>query len=337
MNPDKRRRRSLLLSRALIVCAFLAACAQGSPSQLNERVFIDVGDTTLYAEIRGKNESAPLLLFLHGGPGSPLGVPIFRAYGGRLLEDQFIVVYLHQRGIMKSPRVPDSSHSVNRYVDDVHHVVGYLRHRFPGREISLLGHSWGGVLAYLYVSSHQDAIHRLVTVSTPIDVESTIHGRVAMILQWAQETGNDEAIRDLSPLKGKSVLDDFEAFKILAQWSPVAHGGWARNLSRKRIDAAVDYEDSFPVWLSEQKHIEELLLTELLQLDLRDEIQQIGIPSLCIVGREDVDTPWYLVQEGVKNYGGHVDLRFFENSHHMPFIDEEVLFVEAVAQFLNPE
>jgi pimeloyl-ACP methyl ester carboxylesterase len=131
-------------------------------------------------------------------------------------------------------------------------------------------------------------------VSTPVDVESTIHGRVAMILQWAQETGNDEAIRDLSPLKDKSVLDDFEAFKILAQWSPVAYGGWARNLSRKRIDAAVDYEDSFPVWLSEQKHIEELLLTELLQLDLRDEIQQIGIPSLCIVGREDVDTPWYL-------------------------------------------
>jgi pimeloyl-ACP methyl ester carboxylesterase len=337
MNPNERRRRSFPCFGAMIVCTFLPACAHEPRAQLNERVLIDVEDTTLYAELRGKDERAPLLLYLHGGPGSPLGVPIFRAYGGRLLEDQFIVVYLHQRGIMKSPRVSDSSHRVNKYVDDVHHVVGYLRQRFPGREVSLLGHSWGGVLAYLYLSGHQDRIHKLVTVSAPVHVESMTRGRVAMILQWARDTGNDEAIRDLSPLEDRSVLDDLEEFRILERWSPLAYGGWARNLSRARVEAAVDYEDSFSVWLSEQEHIEELLLMELLRLDLRDEIEKINIPSLCIVGREDVDVPWYLVQEEVKNYGGHVEFRVFEHSHHMPFIDEEVLFVETVVQFLSSE
>jgi pimeloyl-ACP methyl ester carboxylesterase len=87
----------------------------------------------------------------------------------------------------------------------------------------------------------------------------------------------------------------------------------------------------------EQKHIEELMLMELLHLDLRDEIEKINIPSLCIVGREDVDVPWYLVQEEVDNYGGHVDFQIFENSHHMPFIDEEAHFAETVVDFLKPE
>lgn len=337
MRRAKHQRGLAALSKALIVFALLSACAQGTLPQVNEQVLIDAEGAKLYAEIRGTDKSSPLLLYLHGGPGSPLGVPIFRAYGGHLLEDHFIVVYLHQRGIMKSPRLPDSSHGVDKYVDDVHRVVEYLGRRFPGREVFMLGHSWGGVLAYLYLSSYPSGVSKLVAVSTPIDAESMIHGRVEMILQWARETENNEAIRDLSPLRDKSVLDDPEAFEILAQWTPLAYGGWARNLSRERVDAAVDYEDSFPVWLSEQKHIEELMLMDLLELDLRDEIEKINIPSLCIVGREDVDVPWYLVQEEVKSYGGHVDFKIFENSHHMPFIDEEVTFAETVVDFLSSE
>jgi len=337
MGPSERQHTPLRYLGVLIVCVFLSACSRASAPPLDERVLIDVEGTSLYAEIRGQGGASMVLLYLHGGPGSPLGVPIFRAYGGRLLEEQFIVVYLHQRGIMKSPRVPDSGHRVDMYVDDVHHVVRFLRRRFPGQEVALLGHSWGGVLAFLYLSSQPQPIHRLVTVSAPIDVESMTHGRVEMILQWARETGNDEAIRDLSPLKNKSVLDEFDEFKVLGKWSPVAYGGWARNLSKERVDSAVDYEESIPAWLSEQKHIEELLLAEVLRLDLRDKIEKIDVPLLCIVAREDVDVPWYLVQEQIKNYGGRVDFRIFESSHHMPFIDEEALFAKTVVQFLKSE
>jgi pimeloyl-ACP methyl ester carboxylesterase len=335
MRIHKRQTKSLLFVHATVLCVLLSACAQRSLQQLNEQVLIGVEDTELYAEVRGNDEDAPLILYLHGGPGSPLGVPVFRAYGGRLLEDHFVVVYLHQRGIMKSPRVTDNGHRVQKYVEDVHYVVEHLRREFPDRELSLLGHSWGGVLAYLYLSNHQDGIHKLVTVSTPINVESMIYGRVDMILEWARDTGNQEAIQDLSPLADKSVLDHAEDFKILAKWSRRAYGGWARKLSRDRIDASVDYEDLIPVWLKEQEHIEQILLMELLRLDLRSTIEKIDIPLLCIVGKDDVDTPWYIVQEEIKSYGGSVDLQIFDNSHHMPFIDEEDLFAATVVQFLG--
>jgi pimeloyl-ACP methyl ester carboxylesterase len=58
---------------------------------------------------------------------------------------------------------------------------------------------------------------------------------------------------------------------------------------------------------------------------------------LCIVGKDDVDVPWRIVQEEIRAYGGPVDFRLFENSHHMPFIDEEELFVETVTRFLSAE
>jgi pimeloyl-ACP methyl ester carboxylesterase len=337
MKIDRCRTKWLVLPMALMTCFLLPACSRGSAPPVDKRVLIDVGDTKLYAEIRGNDQSAPLLLYLHGGPGNPLGVPIFRAYGGRRLEDHFIVVYLHQRGIMRSPRVPDSTHRVQKYVEDVHHVVEHLRREFPGRRLSLLGHSWGGVLAYLYLSDYPAAVHRLVAVSTPVNAESMIHGRVDMVLEWARETGNQEAIRALSPLKTKSVFEHAEDFRVLGEWTPRAYGGWARNLSREKVNAAVDYEESIPVWLRERRHIETLMLEEVLHLDLRDDIRKIDIPLLCLAGKEDVDVPWYIVEEEIGSYGGPVDLKVFENSHHMPFIDEEALFTETVIRFLKQE
>jgi proline iminopeptidase len=336
MRSSKTRSR-YIRSGVLLVSLLLSACAQGSSSGIDDQLFIDVGDTTLHAEIRGREDAAQVLLYLHGGPGSPLGVPIFRAYGGHLLEESFVVVYLHQRGIMKSPRIPDDAHSIENHVEDVHHVVQTLEREYPERKISLLGHSWGGVLAYLYLEKHPRDIHKLITVAAPVNAETMTHGRVEMILQWARETGNEEAIRDLSPLKDKSVFEHTDDFKILAKWSPKAYGGWARNLSRERIDDAIDYEKEIPAWLGEQKQIEELMLMDLLRLDLSDAIEKIHTPLLCIVGKDDVNVPWRIVQQEIEAYGGPVEFRLFENSHHMPFIDEEGLFVETVTRFLGSE
>jgi pimeloyl-ACP methyl ester carboxylesterase len=325
----------LTISWAFSLYLVPSACSRQPLEAIDERVVIDVGDTHLFAEISGSDSRAPVLLYLHGGPGSPLGVPIFRAYGGRILENHHVVVYLHQRGIMLSPRVPDDSHRVARYVEDVHRVIEHLRREDPDREINLLGHSWGGVLAYLYVSEHPETVHKLVAVSTPINVESMVRGRVEMVLEWAAQTGVEEAIADLEPLRAKSPIDDAEAFEVLARWTARAYGGWARNLSRERIDAAVDYEKSIPGWLAEQRHVDRLMRDEVLGLDLSDSIESIRVPLLCIVGRHDVDVPWDIVRDEISGYGGPVDFEVFEESHHMPFIDEEPRFADTVVRFLS--
>jgi pimeloyl-ACP methyl ester carboxylesterase len=326
---------TVIVFYALILGALLSGCSGGPSREIDEQVLIDTGDTRLFAEIRGDVQGAPILLYLHGGPASPLGVPIFRAYGGRLLEEQFVLVYLHQRGIMKSPRVADEAHTVDLYVEDIHHVVQHLRRTFPKRRIFLLGHSWGGVLALLYLADHPSAVEKLVAVSTPVVVESMLRERLEMTLRWAEETGNSEAITDLSPLKGKAPADHPGEFEILGKWTSRAYGGWARNLSRERINAAIDYEESLSEWLGEQKYVEELLRDELLKIDLSQDLRKIDVPLLCIVGRQDVDVPWHLVQMEFERYSGPMEFEVFEDSHHMPFIDEEAHFVETVAGFLT--
>jgi len=327
-----------ILSTFILFVVFSSVfCSTKKTSQsiIDENIYIKTEDTKLFANIRGNDSSLPVLLYLHGGPGSPLGIPIFKAYAGHQLERDFIVVYLHQRGIMKSERVADSTHTIKNYIIDIHHVVSYLKNRFKGRQIFLLGHSWGGLLSYLYQLHYKNEINKFVAVCSPLNVKSITYGRIDMIIQWASATNNQQALDELSLLKDKPLNELKEDSKVLKKWMSKAYGGWHRNLDINRVNKAIDYEDNFPDWLKEQKHIESILIDEILNINLTDSIDGIFTPLLCIAGKEDTDAPWYILKDELENYGGDKTFKLFEKSHHLVFIDEEDLFVETIVNFLK--
>lgn len=329
----------VLSTSVLLVFIVSVSCSLGKPSNyaLDEDVYIKTEDTKLFANIRSKDNNLPVLLYLHGGPGNPLGVPLFKAYAGYKLEKDFIVVYLHQRGIMKSERVADSSHTITNYIRDIHHVIEYLKNRFKGHKIFLLGHSWGGLLSYLYLLTYKNEVDKFIAVCSPLNLKSMTYGRIDMMLQWASSTNNQVAMDELSLLNGKPFKEIIEDAKVMTKWMSKAYGGWHRNLNINRVNEAVDYEENFPDWLNDQKNIELLLIDEILDINLTDSISRIFTPMLCIAGKEDTDAPWYILKEELENYGGDKTFRLFEKSHHMVFIDEEQLFVETVTEFLKAE
>jgi pimeloyl-ACP methyl ester carboxylesterase len=328
---------NILLASIAMVSISSASCSirEASNIAINEDVYINTEGTKLFANIRGDNSSSPILLYLHGGPGSPLGIPIFKAYSGHQLEKDFIVVYLHQRGIMNSERIPDSAHTVSNYVKDIHHVVSYLKDSYKGQEIFLLGHSWGGFISYMYLLEYENEVDKFVAVCTPLNSRTMLDGRIEMILQWAKNTNNQQAVNEIKALRDKPISLSKDDSEILVKWMSKAYGGWHRNLNMTKVNDAIDFEENIPAWLKEQKHIESILIEEILSINLADSISNLHTPLLCLAGKEDTDVPWYIVKEEFENYAGPKEFILFENSHHMVFIDEEELFVETVTNYLK--
>ncbi len=95
----------------------------------------------------GMSKNAPVVLFLHGGPGSPF--PFSAGSRGMFPEftEHFIMVYWDQLGCGINNHVIDDTFTVDMFVEMTVDLVKALRIEFPDNRLLLLGASWGSVLA----------------------------------------------------------------------------------------------------------------------------------------------------------------------------------------------
>src|SRR5579872_1776595 len=102
-----------------------------------------IGGVMQWVMVRGRNTANPLLVTLHGGPGSS-ETPLLRSFNAAL-EDSYTVVYWDQRGAGRSYNrsIPPESMTVDRFVADLDELIDNLAARFGKRRVVLLGHSWG--------------------------------------------------------------------------------------------------------------------------------------------------------------------------------------------------
>jgi proline iminopeptidase len=113
-----------------------------------------IGGYRFHLEVFGL-PTRPVVIVLHGGPGGDYRylLPL------RPLSDEYQVVFYDQRGSGLSPRVPDEQLDLDRFVEDLHAVVGSVS---PHAPVRLVGHSWGAMLAAAYLDRHPEQVSHAV-------------------------------------------------------------------------------------------------------------------------------------------------------------------------------
>jgi proline iminopeptidase len=114
----------------------------------------NVGGYRYHLEVFGL-PTRPVVIVVHGGPGGDYRylLPL------RPLSDEYQVVFYDQRGSGLSPRVADDQLSLERYVEDLHAVIGSVS---PHAPVRLVGHSWGAMLTAAYLDRHPDQVSHAV-------------------------------------------------------------------------------------------------------------------------------------------------------------------------------
>jgi proline iminopeptidase len=123
---------------------------------------VDVAGVRLYTRRIG---SGPAVVVLHGGPGAQHDY-LLPQYD--LLARRRVLMYYDQRGGGRSPIARAVPAGWREHVADLE----TLREQWRLDRITLLGYSWGGLLAVLYALEHPDRIERLALVCpAPITAE----------------------------------------------------------------------------------------------------------------------------------------------------------------------
>ena len=113
--------------------------------------------------IEGKSKNLPIVICLHGGPGSP--IPFSVGCRGLFpdITDRLIMVYWDQLGCGINNRKIDNSFTIAHFVKMTVDLTKEIRSRFPQNKLYLFGMSWGSILALHSAIQVPDLIDGVVT------------------------------------------------------------------------------------------------------------------------------------------------------------------------------
>lgn len=122
--------------------------------------YVTLEDVTLHYVTAG-NPKNQLVVFLHGFPD------FWFTWQKQIIEFQkdYWVVAPDMRGYGLSSKPENvSDYRMSRLVQD---VKGFIEKIGGGRRAVVVGHDWGGAVAWVLTASHPDLVHRLVVVNAP--------------------------------------------------------------------------------------------------------------------------------------------------------------------------
>lgn len=125
---------------------------------------ITINDTRLHAETRG-TPGKPVLIMLHGGPGADYRSLLRLAdrFDGYSLADHYFLVFWDQRGAGLSQRHDKAVLTIDQYDADLLAIVDRFA---PGQQVTLVGHSWGGMYGTSFIDRHPDRVKEAVFIET---------------------------------------------------------------------------------------------------------------------------------------------------------------------------
>ena len=318
-----------------------------SPQGIDDTLDISVNGTRQGISVRGKDRRNPLLLVLHGGPGSP-EMPDDWTFQTPW-EDFFTVVEWDQRGAGKTyalsdPKTIEPTMTVPQMVSDTEVVIQYLLKAYGKQRLILLGHSWGSVLGVQMAQRHPEWMYAYVGVGQLINTRRNEEEGYGFALAQAKAHTNGEAVKELesiAPYPGDVGKISFDKIGVQRKWL-MYYGGlaWGRqdfkwdadagelspDYSEKQLDA-IDAGSAFSI-----TH----LIGPLLEVNL-EKATTFRCPVFLFVGRHDYSTSHTLAETSFKQVSApQKELIWFEDASHMIMQEEPGRFLNHLVLDVRP-
>ncbi len=161
---------------------------------------LQIGGIRQVIRVQGK-PGAPLLLFLHGGPGSSRMAQsdVF----SNQLQQHFTVVQWDQRETGKTLQCNASPGAITLAMmeQDAEALVDTLLQRFSKTKLYLAGESWGTVPGFYMAGKHPEKLYAYLAFSPVIDQLKSERMLITLLQDYARKEHNKTALRELATVK----------------------------------------------------------------------------------------------------------------------------------------
>ena len=154
---------------------------------INEEMYVDINGSRQWINIYGQDLDNPVLLYLHGGPGSASS-PISYAFT-RKWADVYTVVTWDQRNCGKSYSEDQNSTPLtyDLMMRDGEELTKFLREYLHKDKITLLGHSWGTFYGCNLVLAHPEYYDCYIGTGQVVDFDKNEEAFQEIARTWARQ------------------------------------------------------------------------------------------------------------------------------------------------------
>lgn len=254
----------------------------------------------------------PVVFIHHGGPGNDH--TYFRPWLDSL-ADIAQLVFIDQRGSGRSSRAPEETYTIEQNADDAEELRKYL----GIDKIIFLGHSYGGMVAQVFATRHPQSLSKLILSNTTPSAQFWEEAQA-----MAKKMATPEQLEVLNDLFEGTISsqEEFDA------WWATCQPLYFHNPDQATIDAmGARQKGAFEV-------ANYMMETQIPLYDVRDKLKDFTMPTLVLASKYDWVTPPTQSDQIVAGLPSS-EFVLFEESGHMPFIEETDLYLDAVSKFIR--
>ncbi|MDP4239879.1 MAG: alpha/beta hydrolase [Bacteroidota bacterium] len=294
---------------------------------------VTLGGQEQYLIIRGADRNKPVMLFLHGGPGSPEFT--FLKKTNRALENDFVMVYWEQRGAGKSysRHIPVESMNLPQFIADTRELSILLAKRFNKNKIYIMGHSWGSLLGILTAHQYPELYYAYFGIGQVCSQYKAERISFEWIKEQARKQNNKKVILSISKMNFPDSLATSKTWSdfLMNERDYVGQfgGGITHKMTNmlplvKTLLNAKEYTFGEKVnYMTGSMFSLKYLWPSVIRKNLFRDIDSMRIPVYIFQGKYDYQTSYEVAKEFYNQLKAPKKEFFsFENSAHSPIMEE---------------
>lgn len=318
---------------------------------IQESTCIDIDGMKQFIQIRGEDADNPVMIFLHGGPASPMS--FVSAWYQRELEKDVTIINYDQRGCGRTYYANgcDANTNAQLLLGDLDAIVDYARERFHQDKVIITGHSWGTALGTIYVQQHPEKVLCYIGIGQMTDGTQDKLMAAEIVLGSPEIRGTEDEHKLtmlVRKIKGVQKFENLDFGDLMSLTATTAKY-WGREGQQSGLAqiwsglSSPDMSLTDMRWFLSQLNTEkfvakntEIMKYAILDFKLSDLSTTYEVPVYYIGGEGD----FVVCQYNAKAYYETItapDKAFYwlKNVGHSPFMDNPKLYCDTVKSILE--
>lgn len=276
--------------------------------------------------IEGKRKDSPIVITLHGGPGTP--IPFSVGCRGLFPEftNNYIMVYWDQLGCGINNYMIDDTFSIDSFVQMTEELVEYIKKKFPNNKVLIFSTSWGSILSAKLLERNPHAVDAVITCGQIVknvficeEVKNALCQRG--IPKKKLERINNITVENVTGKDLQLISDSLRKYTDAYQNKTGAKAPIGPII--KGLITSPDYKmKDFKAIMVNGYMKNTSLWNEILRLNLTEQLKKVEIPYIILQGDTDIVASTQTVKELV-SISNNTNLRYkiVANTGHMPGVE----------------